>query len=58
MTLKITGGTLASLYGPDAYVRVTSEANSTFDGLFTTDFSSEKMLTNTHSIATLVPSPP
>jgi hypothetical protein len=58
MTLKITGGTLASLYGPDAYVRITAEANSTFDGVFTTDFSSEKVLTNTHPVATLnSPSP-
>ena len=57
MTLKITGGTLASLYGPEAYVRVTSEANSTFDGVFTTDFSSEKVLTNTHPILSTVPSP-
>jgi hypothetical protein len=55
--LKITGGTLASLYGPEAYVRVTAEANSTFDGIFTTDFSSEKILTNTHSLVTSVPSP-
>lgn len=55
--LKITGGSLSSLYGPDAYVRVTSEANSTFNGVFTTDFSSEKVLTNTHTIANLVPSP-
>ena len=57
LTLKITGGSLASLYGPDAYIRVTSEANSTFDGVFTTDFSSEKVLTNTHMISSLVPSP-
>ena len=57
LTLKITGGSLASLYGPDAYIRVTSEANSSFDGVFTTDFSSEKVLTNTHTISTTVPSP-
>jgi hypothetical protein len=58
LTLKITGGTLASMYGPDAYVRVTSEANSTFDGIFTTDFSSEKVLTNTHPVSLLnAPSP-
>ena len=57
LALKITGGTLASLYGPDAYVRVTSEANSTFDGVFTTDFSSEKVLTNTHTITSTLPAP-
>jgi hypothetical protein len=55
--LKITGGSLSSLYGPDAYVRVTSEANSTFNGVFTTDFSSEKVLTNTHTIASTLPTP-
>jgi hypothetical protein len=57
LSLKITGGSLQSLYGPDAYVRVTSEANSTFDGVFTTDFSSEKVLTNTHPIASILPVP-
>ena len=36
--------------------RVFAEANSTFDGVFTTDFSSEKVLTNTHSLASVVPS--
>jgi hypothetical protein len=57
LALKITGGSLQSLYGPDAYVRVTSEANSTFDGVFTTDFSSEKVLTNTHTITSTLPVP-
>ena len=57
LSLKITGGSLQSLYGPDAYVRVTSEANSSFKGVFTTDFSSEKVLTNTHAISTILPVP-
>jgi hypothetical protein len=57
LSLKITGGSMQSLYGPDAYIRVTAEANSTFSGVFTTDFSSEKVLTNTHTIASLVPTP-
>jgi hypothetical protein len=57
LSLKITGGSMSSLYGPDAYVRVTSEANSTFNGVFTTDFSSEKVLTNTHTIASTLPTP-
>jgi hypothetical protein len=57
LTLHITGGQMASLYGPEAYVRVTAEANSTFDGVFTTNFSSEKILTNTHPLASLIPSP-
>ena len=58
MTLKITGGLMASLYGPDAYIRVTTEANSTFNGVFNADFSSEKVLTNTHPLSSLLPSPP
>ena len=57
LSLKITGGSLRSLYGPDAYIRVTTEANSTFKGVFTSDFSSDKVLTNTHTITNLVPSP-
>ena len=57
LQLKITGGVLASNYGPDAYIRVTSEANSTFQGVFTTDFSSEKVLTNTHRTTSPIPSP-
>ena len=57
MTLKITGGSLASLYGQDAYIRVTTEANSTFNGVFDGDFSSEKVLTNVHPISTMLPNP-
>jgi hypothetical protein len=36
---------------------VTSEANSTFNGVFTSNFSSEKILTNTHAIGSIVPAP-
>ena len=57
LSLKITGGSLSSLYGPDAYIRVTSEANSTFNGIFTAAFASEKILTNTHRISSPLPSP-
>ncbi len=57
LKLQITGGAMAGLYGPNAYMRVTSEANSTFDGVFTTDFSSEKVLTNTHALSSLLPQP-
>jgi len=57
LKLQITGGAMASLYGPNAYMRVTSEANSTFDGVFTTDFSSEKVLTSTHALSSLLPQP-
>ena len=57
LQLKITGGVLADSYGPDAYIRVASESNSTFTGVFTSDFSSEKVLTNTHRTTTPIPSP-
>ena len=40
-----------------AYMRVTAESNSTFDGIFTTAFSSEKVLTNTHSLSSMLPQP-
>ena len=57
MKLQITGGSMADLYGKNAYMRVTAEANSTFNGVFTGAFSSEKVLTNTHSITSLMPQP-
>ena len=57
MNLKVTGGAMAALYGQNAYMRVTAEANSTFDGVFTTDFSSEKVLTNAHTVASPLPVP-
>lgn len=57
MNLQITGGAMADLYGKNAYMRVTAEANSTFNGVFTSAFSSEKVLTNAHSIASLLPQP-
>ena len=57
MKLQITGGSMADLYGKNAYMRVTAEANSTFDGIFTEGFSSEKILTNVHTISSLLPQP-
>ncbi len=57
MKLQITGGVMADLYGKNAYMRVTAEANSTFTGVFTTAFSSEKVMTNVHSISSILPQP-
>ena len=57
MKLQITGGAMADLYGKNAYMRVTAEANSTFDGVFTAAFSSEKVMTSTHSVSSLLPQP-
>ncbi len=44
--MRITGGKLAEAFGEEAYLRIVPQANSTFHGEFTTDFSSEKPLTN------------
>jgi len=57
LKLQITGGSMADLYGKNAYMRVTAEANSTFNGVFTTAFSSEKVLTNVHTLSSLLPQP-
>ena len=56
MKLQITGGSMADLYGKNAYMRVTAEANSTFTGVFTTAFSSEKVMTQ-HPLDRLAPPP-
>jgi len=55
LNLKVTGGSMADLYGKNAYMRVTAEANSSFAGVFTTAFASEKVLTNTHTVAHVLP---
>ncbi len=44
--MKITEGKLKEAFGSEAYLRITPQAGSTFDGRFTIDFSSEKPLTN------------
>jgi len=46
LNVEITGGELAGAFGPEAYLRITPQAKSTFNGQFTADFSSEKPLTN------------
>ncbi|MFI5455765.1 MAG: PEP-CTERM sorting domain-containing protein [Isosphaerales bacterium] len=46
LNVEITGGQLAGAFGPEAYLRITPQAKSTFNGQFTADFSSEKPLTN------------
>ena len=44
--MKITGGKLKEAFGSEAYLRITPQAGSTFNGQFTIDFSSERPLTN------------
>jgi hypothetical protein len=46
LNMDITGGELADAFGREAYLRITPQANSNFNGQFTADFSSEKPLTN------------
>jgi hypothetical protein len=46
LNLTLTGGVLKQVYGPDAYVRIITETNSTFDGTFNKSFLGLKPLTN------------
>jgi hypothetical protein len=46
LNMRIDGGELASAFGSEAYLRIIPQANSTFRGEFTCDFSGEKPLTN------------
>jgi hypothetical protein len=61
LNMQITGGKLAEAFGTEAYLRITPQDGSTFNGQFTTDFSSEKPLTNLRAsrkgLPTSVPEP-
>jgi hypothetical protein len=61
LDMKITGGQLAEAFGPEAYLRIVAQANSTFNGQFTSDFSGDKPLTNLRAsnrrLPTTVPEP-
>ena len=46
LNMHIEGGQLAGTFGRDAYLRIIPQANNTFRGEFTSDFSGEKPLTN------------
>lgn len=46
LNVEIDGGQLREAFGPEAYLRIIPQANSTFRGEFTCDFSAEKPLTN------------
>src|SRR5262249_61326878 len=46
LNMHIEGGHLAGTFGSEAYLRIIPQANSTFQGEFTRDFSGEKPLTN------------
>lgn len=55
--LDITGGALASFFGPESYMRITPELQSTFKGRFTENFSGVKTTTNTRSYSAPHPFP-
>jgi hypothetical protein len=44
--VSVTGGLLASAFGSEAYIRLTAERWSTFNGSFTQDFSAGKVASN------------
>jgi hypothetical protein len=46
LNMQIEGGQLAGTFGAEAYLRIVPQANNTFRGEFTRDFSGEKPLTN------------
>lgn len=46
LNMKITGGELRDTFGAEAYLRIVPQADSTFRGEFTSDFSSDKPLTD------------
>jgi hypothetical protein len=58
LNMRITGGELAGAFGSEAYLRITPQANSTFQGEFTTDFSGERPLTNLRALNRLPTSVP
>jgi len=46
LNMQITGGELEEVFGKDVYLRIIPQAESTFRGDFTSDFSGEKPLTD------------
>jgi hypothetical protein len=61
LNMKITGGELAKKFGPEAYLRIVPQTNSTFHGQFTADFSSARPLStlraNRRKLPASVPEP-
>jgi hypothetical protein len=57
LNVKITGGQLASAFGPEAYFRVVPQSNSTFQGSFASNFSGDKPLTNLRALQGNLPAP-
>lgn len=57
MNINVTGGALASAFGPDAYLSVQPELQITFDGNFNKDFSAAKATSNTRAYHAPLPFP-
>ena len=55
--ITLTGGLLKSAYGPDAYMSMIAETNSTFTGSFTKSFLGLKAMTNVRAYNAPSPSP-
>jgi hypothetical protein len=57
LEMNITGGALAKYFGPDAYMRIVPELNSTFQGRFDQNFSAIKATSNTRAYHSPQPFP-
>lgn len=57
LNMKITGGLLQNFYGPDAYMRIDTVMQSTFQGRFDQSFFATKPLTNTRAYHSPQPFP-
>ena len=57
LNVNLTGGRLQQVYGPDAYIRISSELGSTFDGTYTKNFLGLKTMTNVRAYNAPSPSP-
>jgi hypothetical protein len=57
LNMTVTGGALASFFGPDAYMRITPELDSTFQGRFDQNFSAIKATSNTRAYNSPQPFP-
>ncbi len=55
LNLRITGGKLAAAFGPEAYLRIMPQANSTFHGSFAASFSGERPLTSLRALQKRLP---
>jgi hypothetical protein len=55
LNVRITGGKLAETFGPEAYLRIMPQSNSTFHGSFAASFSGERPLTSLRAMQRHLP---